>query len=483
MLALYRTRSAAADSMLLSALTNMPAHVRCIWGDVAMLISEGSARRDYEHMSCDERREFEDRLWWLSDPLLSTPLNERRLEHYAREVNMRLDSERSYTSRSRSGTPGLAFSLKAMRRATHLMHGTDILQEPVEIAVPFDPATAPRGRFDGFLDRAADALGWSNPIWHGRPMDARYEPTLWGRMDTILRKISVGPAPRDFPAARLHFIPLVDAIHTPLLAHAEHWDLQLLRPREWAWSPVGHIVPLDHQHAFFRRGDSARLAFITDISTVPFLHGTLNRAALVHSRSPHSVPVVHRLSGGPRYVFSPLVPADSMLLSLEVVALGRGGGRTRFGAAPRPTPAGRLAVSDILLLQASSDADAPATDLESALPRALANTAVREKSALGLFWEIYGLAAGERPQITVSAIREPGGIFARAIGGLFGGSRSGELLVSYPDVAASGEGIEGRTLTLDLSALSSGRYVFEIRVELPGEAPAGATRRVELVRR
>jgi hypothetical protein len=296
----------------------------------------------------------------------------------------------------------------------------------------------------------------------------------------------MGAAPRSAPAARLQFVPDVAAVLSPFLAEPDHWDLQAERPVESAWSPIGPIVPLEHQHAFFRRGDSVRLAFITDVSTAQLFNRSLHAAELVRSRSPRSIPVTYRQAGGPRYEFSPTVPSDSMLLSLEVVALGRGGGRTRFGAVPRPPVAGnRIHISDILLLDASAGTAGGVANLDSALRHALPTTSVTEKSALGLFWEVYGLIAGERPQIIVSAIREPAtGFIARTIGGIFGGNSSGRaMLISYPDLIASGNGTESRTLTLDLSTLTQGNYVIEVRVEVPGEPIAGTSRRMKIVPR
>jgi hypothetical protein len=456
-------------------------------------------------MSCGERIDFEERVWWLADPLHGTSLNERRLEHYAREVNIRLNSERAFTISPRRNprslsTPGFGHSLNAQRRETHLMLGSDLagtMPDTFEISSAKVQAPGPVGQFGitpeslpapdstprsgewiaGFLDRIGDALAWSNPLFHSNP---------WEGMERSLRVASMGAAPRSAPAARLQSVPDVAAVLSPFLAEPDHWDLQAERPVESSWSPIGPIVQLEHQHAFFRRGDSVRLALITDVSATPLFNGTLHSAELVRSRSPRSVPVTYRQAGGPRYEFSPLLPSDSMLLSLEVVALGRGGGRTRFGAVPRPRSAGnRIDISDILLLDASAGTVDGVANLDSALRHGLPTTSVTEKSALGLYWEVYGLVAGERPEIIVSAIRQPPtGFFARAIGGIFGGNSSGRaLLISYPDVIANGDETESRTLTLDLSTLPQGSYVIEVRVELPGEPAAGTSRRMKIVPR
>lgn len=78
-------RIAASDSAFRYALAVLPEPERRAWSDVSVLL-EPELRRRYVNMTCAERAAFDERLWWLSDPLWSEPGNERRAEQFARKV-------------------------------------------------------------------------------------------------------------------------------------------------------------------------------------------------------------------------------------------------------------------------------------------------------------------------------------------------------------------------------------------------------------
>lgn len=82
--------SHAADSAFSAALGDMPRDERCRWNDLSSLLADGRLRRGYRKQTCEEREELEARLWWLAQPLLSRPGNDRRVEHYARHTLARM---------------------------------------------------------------------------------------------------------------------------------------------------------------------------------------------------------------------------------------------------------------------------------------------------------------------------------------------------------------------------------------------------------
>src|SRR5262245_11563739 len=85
--ALHAVDSArAADSTYRVALRDMPRDERCRWTDLSPLLVSGPLRQRYRPQSCEERADPEARLWWLAQPLLSRPGNDRRVEHYARHT-------------------------------------------------------------------------------------------------------------------------------------------------------------------------------------------------------------------------------------------------------------------------------------------------------------------------------------------------------------------------------------------------------------
>jgi len=79
----------AADSAYTTALRDMPRDERCRWNDLSFLV-EGRLRQRYRQQTCEQRAALEARLWWLAQPLLSRPGNDRRVEHYARHTMARM---------------------------------------------------------------------------------------------------------------------------------------------------------------------------------------------------------------------------------------------------------------------------------------------------------------------------------------------------------------------------------------------------------
>ena len=472
-LGLHRTGAAiAADSVVRVALSRMPETVRCIWGDVGSLIGDKAARKSYEQRPCAERVKFEEILWWLSDPLFSEPGNERRAEHFGRQMNLQLQQEQKLTN-PRS-VPGFPWSLKIMRRSTHLVHGTDLL--PEDLIVEADTTEPPPKKLQGFLDRAAKGFGGANLLGSSR------EYTVYQLMERQIKTTRIGRPPTGVPNASASFVPSAEAILSPFTSIPNQWSVSG-SGTETSYSPIGAIVAVDHQHALFRRGDSARLVVVTDASLNAFLKGTLMNGALARMRSPYDSAAITRIQGANRFAFSPMVPGDSMVVSLEIVALNRGGGRARFGSALKPRATGRLDISDIALLDSNSVNNSLSTTLDAILPRVLSSTNLHQ-SAVGLFWEVYGLAAGDRPTVTISYISESSGGVVRSIAGVFGGGQQTRTQqFSYQDMVAGGEPIEGRTFVLDTSILRAGSYTIEVQVQVPGEPAVASRRQVEVVRR
>ncbi len=91
-LALQRAgRSAQAAQLYRSGLAGADPELACRLTDIRELL-DGSDAASYRRLPCPgpERTEFEDRFWWLSDPLLSRPGNDRRTEHFTRRFELLL---------------------------------------------------------------------------------------------------------------------------------------------------------------------------------------------------------------------------------------------------------------------------------------------------------------------------------------------------------------------------------------------------------
>ncbi|MGE5143340.1 MAG: hypothetical protein ACM3OA_07895, partial [Acidobacteriota bacterium] len=61
----------------------------CRWTDLTPLL-DAPLRRRFSRLDCASRVAFSAHLWWLAQPLLSRPGNDRRVEHYARLTMVRM---------------------------------------------------------------------------------------------------------------------------------------------------------------------------------------------------------------------------------------------------------------------------------------------------------------------------------------------------------------------------------------------------------
>ena len=72
-----------SHAQFLKAFEFMPDDLRVGYNDITLLLSP-QGKRDYDEMSGVSRRQFSDSLWKALDPDLTTVLNEKKVEHYAR---------------------------------------------------------------------------------------------------------------------------------------------------------------------------------------------------------------------------------------------------------------------------------------------------------------------------------------------------------------------------------------------------------------
>jgi hypothetical protein len=129
-------------------------------------------------------------------------------------------------------------------------------------------------------------------------------------------------------------------------------------------------------------------------------------------------------------------------------------------------PAQRVTLSDPLLLEAG---DSVVAGLEAAIPRMLATTELGERPVVTLFWEMYGLSAGETPRISVTAVRERNSFFGRIIRGITGREGVDSLVIVWDEPPVAGNEPESRAITLGLESLSRGVYTLSVAIQLPGQ--------------
>jgi hypothetical protein len=411
----------AADSLFSAALAHMPEDERCRWSDIAPLL-DGKLAERYRRLDCASRAAFENRWWWLAQPLYSLASNDRRTEHFARQTMVRIEQGR----------------------------------------------------------RTTFGLYWANDL---RDVWLRFGwPTWWTREPPVSPLIQSEPNITGHdPSPAFQFTPGAPTFDDPGHTRPEDWIHDPPQGRErYAPGYAKAFEYLDHQVGVFRRADSCVVVAAYDLSSDTVLAHQPARAALVLARSERDlVARDHEVRLDGPDVLVATAPCGRKLLSLEVVAPARRGvARARYGIALDE----HAALSDVLLLEAS---DSLPTDLAKALPHALATTRVRVDRPLGLFWEVHGLSPdGEEVTTSLTVTRRGTGWLRRAVEsiGLAAPRREvslqwAEVLMPRPDNPT----VTGRALALDLSGISPGPYHIEVTVTARGHASVTASRDIELV--
>ena len=179
------------------------------------------------------------------------------------------------------------------------------------------------------------------------------------------------------------------------------------------------------------------------------------------------------------------------MIGIEYAASGEGpAGRTRFGLVPPPPlsemPAGEIAMSDIVLLQAPSRGSDLPTTVTGALSQIMLGDEIARGARLGLYWELYGVAPADsvtfevRVQRTTEQSRMRR-LFTRLS---IATDRNAPVAVRWTTLTAPPAGmviggavpVVARTLVLQTGSLTPGTYVVEIAASVAGREPLRAER-------
>jgi hypothetical protein len=412
----------AAESLFSAALTDMPEDERCRWSDIAPLLDDELADR-YRRLDCASRAAFENRWWWLAQPLYSRAWNDRRTEHFARQTMVRIEQG---------------------RRTTFGLYWADDLRDVLL------------------------RYGW---------------PTWWTREPPLSPLVQSEPNITGHdPSPSFQFTPGARAFDDPGHTRPEDWSPEPPQGRErYAPGYAKAFEYLDHQLGVFRRGESCVVVAAYDLSRDTVLADQPARAALVLTRSEREVVVRdHEARLDRPDVLAATAPCGRQVMSLEVVAPARRSvARARYGLSLDEN----ARISDLLLLEGS---DSLPTDLAKALPRALATTRVRADRPLGLFWEVQGLSpGGEEVTTSLTVTRRGAGWLRRAVESIGLAAPRREVGLEWAEVLiprADNPNVAGRALALDLSSISPGPYRIEVTVTARGRASVTVRRDIELVR-
>jgi hypothetical protein len=413
---------AAADSAFAVALAEMPDAERCRWTDITLLL-EDDARKRYEKLSCEDRSAFETRFWALARPLYLLPANDLRTEHFARLT--------------------MAELLRTSRYPHDLSWGDDSKE---------------------LLVRYGWETGWS------RELPSVSSP---GNVHVVGHE----------PTPAFDFVPGPEALASPDAADAADWLLNdRFAQTRYAPRYARSVNNLEHQVAFFRRGDSAIVVAAFDLARDTAFSRDSVAAALsvAPAFAPESASVVTDSLAARRHVLSTASAWAPLLVSVEAHdSSARRVARVRAVVRPpSATSESRVTVSDLLLFD--DPALLPAS-LEEATPRARGSMRVERASPVGVYWEMYGVAPeGESLAYTLTVTRVGRPWLRRAAEKLGVMDRRPPVRMKWDEPSGRQEATRSRALAVDFSTLPEGRYRIELSLEAAGQAAAVASRLVDV---
>jgi len=405
-----------ADSAFAIALAAMPESERCRWTDISRLLEPALAKR-FGKIGCTRKTEIAERIWWLADPFLGRPGNDRRAEHYARHMMSRI--------------------IQGTRYGYDMSWGDDLYQLIVR-------------------------YGWSR-VWSKQPT-ASLDPQI---------RVTGHEATPSF-----HFFPNIAAIDSVSPAWEKLWNLDE-QPAAELYSPkyASNFRNLDPQLALFRRNDSLLVVAAYDVTTDTALAGAGLHSALILARDETRL-LTSQEDTTPVGRYSLTTDGKPVLMSLEVWRpLGKRGARLRKVVSLAPLPPQSVAISDILLFEPATDAQA---DLAAIVPRALGALSARRDAKLGLYWETYGLAKGDSAlpvALTMTRITERA--LRRIVESIGLAKRATPMSIAWRDTPSS-TGIATRSVVLDLSLLPKGKYEVKIELKPASSSPVVATRSIQI---
>jgi hypothetical protein len=455
------------DAAFAEAIAAMPPAIRCEWTDVSALLDD-EGRNAYRRLSCAARDTVNARFWWLSDPTYTEPGNDRRVEHYSRRV------------------------LVALRT------GTDWNER-------WDMRDAGGGRV---VREMVMRYGWPSFSWWGGVREDIGHHENLNHGDTERAHGRFATAEYAFP--RFHTVPAWSAIADPFGASGSEWVVSkvadaYINPTDTLWWPLEHyerrggpLVQLWHQDGLFRRDTSVLFVMSSNLLPSQFARaaGDTLRGSLVFSTGPDSMTMVPR-GGiiGYAGIFRAEIPSRPQVVSLELAGRVPAGvvARDRFGVRPPPTlsamKTGEIAVSEPVLIIPVEPGETLPNDPDAATARMYGTTVLRGQKRVGVYWETYGIAAGDTVSVAVRVEQHTvqASLLQRMGFRLGIGRPTPEgMTIRWNEpqqarVVASIAGrvpIQGRAVTLDISNVPPGDYTMTVSVSRARGDTVSASRAV-----
>jgi len=281
----------ASDSAFAHALATMSDDERCRWTDMSVVLNSAQKKR-FGSVGCGRNEDVAARLWWLADPFLAVPGNDRQAEHYSRHT--------------------MALILQPTKIVYNLRWADDLREMIVR-------------------------YGW-----------ARY----WTRGPGSVLDEYGGAVSGHEATPNYHFIPAswrVDSL--PSIT----FDLDQDRSAErYAPLVASRLKELNPQIAMFRRGDSVEVVAAYDVSADRELDSAGVSSSLVLAADERTPPVIVSTHGA-KGALTLRTDSRPQLMSFEIVRPDtRHAGWKRAGVWLAPRQPGTVELSDILMFEPGS---------------------------------------------------------------------------------------------------------------------------------
>lgn len=329
-------------------------------------------KRIYDELACPERMEFAETFWWLSDPMLTIPGNDRWAEHINRRFELLLHTRLAdVAGNDIEGARG------GFTRLHRQYHETRVVRR-------------------GFEDSWSIAAGMFR-TWTSMEA-ARYR-------FTPVRSISWG-----FDSLRYEIDATQDTEGYTPTDYGPFWDLPA-------------------QFARFRDGESRLVAAAARLNDAPLDPSAARFFAATGPGERATVP--DPVVGETRPAFTTAVPSTPLLVGIESIDERGTVARVRQGLLPLQD--GTVTLSDPLLVEQVGTGLPDGR--EAAVEVMLGTTTIERGREMAVYWEVYGMTAGSPFDVSVSIAGEPGGLVTRILRALGAGPERDAPVVTWSERA------------------------------------------------
>lgn len=480
-----------AQARFNEALSRMDEPLRCELNNVAPLL-ELELRKQYETLPCATRDSINRVVWWLAQPLWSSNVNARLVEHYARQVRLFMvrslpQSERFSWANTlggdarsemfiRYGWPSLMFWRGYSWDSLAVSHQhPDALPTPPYVTYEYG-----RGRMHLLPTTAAirDPFSTADDAWTLNSPPGGDTVIHWDKpfkMDRYTSRV-------DMRENILYGDLYINKQYPSYIRETLWWPEEHYKPH----IPIFQLPP--HTRVMFPRDNHA--IFAAAVKPTELLTGrsdgtAIGNVSFILSTAPDSFDISAYPGArvGATTVIQHNLPLTPQLAGVEF-ALGDSAYRTRFSIKP-PEPLtamkpGDAAISEIALVRAPSAGREMPHNTAAILDSLLPSPEISTGNRFAIYWETYGITQREPAtyKVTMQRITERTG-WQRFVGAIRrAADPNAPVTVEWTEATAPETAVVpgtsvpvlARTLVLETGESPPGDYLLVLEVHASGKS-------------